>query len=280
MLDVDSLPVALRLGPVHLTVSDLERSASWYERSLGLRVEAGADRAELGDGVATLVVLHEDRDAQPDGDHAGLFHYCLLYPTREELARAAVRLEETSTPVSNFRDRGTHEAIYLPDPDGNAVELAWDRARELWPDDPYGHTPVPLDAAALRALVADEAAAPSVAEGLAVGHVHFTIGDVEQAVDFYSRALGFDLKYHVGPAAFFSVGGYHHQVAANVWKGVGLAPKPPRRLGIHHWTIELAGEDEVEAARARLQATGNDVEPIPHGFACRDPWNIQLHVVA
>ena len=90
-----ALPATLRLGAAHLTVADLDRAVAWYQRSLGLRVHThDVDRAELGDGRETVVVLHEDSQARPPGRHAGLYHYALLYPTREELARAAVVIEE------------------------------------------------------------------------------------------------------------------------------------------------------------------------------------------
>src|SRR5690349_2994892 len=113
------LPATLSLGPVHLTVTSLARSTDWYERALGLRVHSreGGSPA-LGDGRTTVLVLVEDAQAQPAGRHAGLYHYALLYPSREELARATLRLIEQRVPVQGASDHGTHEAIYLPDPDG------------------------------------------------------------------------------------------------------------------------------------------------------------------
>src|SRR5206468_4985946 len=83
-----TLPDALRLGPVHLTVPDVARAAEWYERSLGLVASPGADGAvELGDGSEPVLVLHEDRDARPaTRREAGLYHYALLYASRRELA--------------------------------------------------------------------------------------------------------------------------------------------------------------------------------------------------
>jgi len=82
------LPAALRLGAVHLDVADLTRAVAWYERALGLRVhEHGDALATLGDGSHPVLVLHEDREARPAGRTAGLYHYALLSPSREELAR-------------------------------------------------------------------------------------------------------------------------------------------------------------------------------------------------
>jgi catechol 2,3-dioxygenase len=128
------LPATLRLGPVHLTVSDLDRSVDFYESTIGLQVhrrEAGA--AAMGVGDEDLLVLYEEPDARRAGRHAGLYHYALLFPSREELARAALRLAATKTPIQGASDHGTHEAIYLPDPDGNGIELAADRPRSCGP---------------------------------------------------------------------------------------------------------------------------------------------------
>ena len=127
-----SLPSGLRLGPVELTVADVGRSVTWYEQALGLRVHRqGHGAAELGDGHETTVVLVEDPLARPAGrGTAGLYHFALLFPTREDLARAAARLAARRTPIDGASDHGFHEAIYLRDPDGNGIELAWDRPRE------------------------------------------------------------------------------------------------------------------------------------------------------
>ena len=125
----------LRLGPAHLTVTDLERSIAFYERSIGLRVRSrDGDTATLWTGGDDLLVLVAEPAARPAGRHAGLYHVALLHPSREELARAAARLAETRTPIIGASDHGISEAIYLPDPDGNEVELAADRPREVWPD--------------------------------------------------------------------------------------------------------------------------------------------------
>jgi len=278
-----ALPAGLRLGPVHLAVTDLARSAAWYATALGLhehRRDAGV--AELGDGAVTSVVLVEAPGARRAGRHAGLFHVALLFPSRQELARAAVRLAATRTPVQGASDHGTHEAIYLADPDGNGLELAADRPRERWPDpaEEFAHGPQPLDVEDLLATVAGEQPAPRVGPGLRIGHVHLTVGDVAEGLRFYRDVLGFEARAVLDSAAFVSAGGYHHHLAFNVWRGRGVGPAPADAVGLRVWTVELPGAGDVAAVRARLEAAGVAVQDAERGLVVHDPWGIPLRVTA
>jgi catechol 2,3-dioxygenase len=283
-----SLPATLSLGPVHLTVVDLDRSIAWYEHSLGLtlhRRDAGI--AELGDSEKASVILHEDPGAGLPGHHAKLFHYCLLFDTREELARAKLRIERTGTPTTNENDRHTHEAIYLNDPDGINIELAWDRPREFWPAEPYGHDPVPLDVEGLLATVAGEEPSDVLLDKVTVGHLHLVTGGIDESIEFYRDVLGFDLRYNVGSddyvvhaAAFFSVGGYHHQLAANLLAGEDVGPVRTDVVGLKYWSMKLPSSADVDATRERLEANGAEVVPMRTGFMAYDPWKFALHVYA
>jgi catechol 2,3-dioxygenase len=278
-----TLPDTLRLGPVALIVSDLDRSIAWYERSLGLRLHARADgRAELGDGSTLVLTLEEEPGARPAGRHAGLYHYALLYPARAELARAVVRLAETRTPVDGASDHGTHEAIYLADADGNGIELAADRPRSAWPSKEvlFAGGPAPLNLDALLATVADEPARERVSGGLRVGHVHLHVGDIERGLGFYRDVLGFALEANLGSAAFVAAGGYHHHVGFNVWRGRGVGPAPEHTVGLRHWTIELERADDVADVRARVAAAGLPPDDDAMGFTTRDPWRIAVRVVS
>ena len=275
-----ALPAALRLGAVHLTVARLDRSVEWYQHALGLRVQAhDVARAELGDGRETVLVLEEDPQARPAGRHAGLFHYALLYPSRAELARAALRLAATRTPLEGASDHRTHEAIYIPDPDGNGIELAADRPREAWPRDlGYARGPAPLDFEALVETVAGEPPAAQVGEGLRMGHLHLHVGDVEQALGFYRDILGFELQANLGTAAFVSAGGYHHHLGFNVWRGRGVGPAPDHTAGLRHWTITVPVAADVAAVRERVERAGLPMQPRDDGFLVRDPWDIAVAI--
>lgn len=278
------LPATLSLGAVHLTVSSLDRSVAFYQESIGLHVHRhGATAAELGDGVTTVLVLVEDAQARHAGRHAGLYHFALLYPSRQELARAAVRLSVTRAPVDGASDHGTHEALYLSDPDGNGIELAADRPRDRWPtpeEEFSGGGPRALDLKGLLATVAGEAPAPSVAHGLRVGHVHLHVGDIDLGLAFYRDVLGFEVWGMLPSAAFVSAGGYHHHLGFNVWRGRGVGPAPAGVVGLRHWTIELETAEEVAEVRRRFDAATLPVEPAEGGFVAHDPWGIAVRVVA
>lgn len=279
---VPALPAALRLGAVHLTVTDVDRSVAWYQDALGLRVHRHEPtRAELGDGLEAVVVVHEDSQARPAGRHAGLFHYALLYPSRVELARAAVRLSTGGTPIQGASDHRTHEALYLADPDGNGIELAADRPREQWPESlGYDRGPAPLDFDSLLAAVAGEAPTPRVGEELRMGHLHLHVGDIDAGLAFYRDVLGFELRANLGSAAFVSAGGYHHHLGFNVWNGIGVEAPPAHRAGLRHWTVQLPTAADVAEVRARVKAAGISVEPVEGGFRVRDPWQTAVVFVS
>ncbi len=182
----------------------------------------------------------------------------------------------TQTPIEGASDHRTHEAIYLPDPDGNGIELAADRPRAAWPADlGYAGGPAPLNFDALLATVAGEDPSPQVRPGLRMGHLHLHVGDIEQGLAFYRDTLGFQVQANLGSAVFVSAGGYHHHLGFNIWNGRGVSGPPEHTAGLRTWTIELPAQ-ELEALRARLPATA----PIDGGFIVRDPWGTAVSFVS
>lgn len=272
-----------QLGVTRLAVRDLSRSLPFYEQGLGLE-HLGTDRglARLGvDGVAVLELAQEP-DARRPGRHGGLFHVALLYPGRLELARVGKRLHAHGVQIEGASDHGSHEAFYLADLDGNGLELSADRPRDQWPDPQveYSSGPQPLDLRGLMSLVDGEALVPRAGAGLKVGHVHLHVGDIDAALAFYRDLVGFELRARLPTAAFVSLGGYHHHLGLNVWKGQGVAPAPDNALGLRFWTVIVPGPQHVEALSERLGAAG-----VQHRFdgrqvVVRDPWNSELRVGA
>jgi catechol 2,3-dioxygenase len=274
------LPATLRLGAVHLTVSDLDRSVAFYQDALGLRLDRREEPvAALGAGGEDLVVLHEEPGARPAGRHAGLYHYALLFPSREELARAVQRLAVTRTPIDGASDHGVSEAIYLSDPDGNGIELYADRPRDAWPPpapgERVGMFTRALDLDDLLGTIAEEDPVRQAGEGQRMGHVHLHVGDLDAARAFYVDVIGFEAMASLPSALFLAAGGYHHHLGANTWRGQGVGPAPAGTVGLREWTMVLE-PDALAALRARLAAAGLG----DGGDAVADPWGIRLRLVA
>ncbi len=129
----------IRIGHVHLKVADIERSLGFYCGVLGFelmqRFGAGAAFVSAG-GYHHHIGLNTWESAggsPPPAGSTGLYHVAILYPTRSALADALVRLVAAKVPLDGASDHGVSEALYLRDPDGNGVELYWDRPREQWP---------------------------------------------------------------------------------------------------------------------------------------------------
>ena len=129
----------VRIGHVHLKVADLKRAIGFYRDVLGFEVTQGygTQAAFLSaGGYHHHIGLNtwESAGGSPPPPHTtGLYHLAILYPTRAELADALRRLVKANIPLEGASDHGVSEALYLRDPDGNGVELYWDRPKESWP---------------------------------------------------------------------------------------------------------------------------------------------------
>jgi catechol 2,3-dioxygenase len=149
------------IGHVHLKVADLERSLDFYCGVLGFELmqRFGAEAAFVSAGGyhhhIGLNTWQSRGGSPPAPGTTGLFHVAIRYPTRATLADALRRLVEARVPLEGASDHGVSEALYLADPDGNGIELYWDRAREEWPQPQEGEKvhmyTRPLDVEALLA---------------------------------------------------------------------------------------------------------------------------------
>ncbi len=146
------------IGHVHLKVADLERALGFYRDVLGFEVTQryGAQAAFLSAGGyhhhIGLNTWESAGGSPPPPRSTGLYHVAILYPNREQLADALRRLLAVNIELEGASDHGVSEALYLRDPDGNGVELYWDRPKKQWPRTPEGGLNMftsPLDLGAL-----------------------------------------------------------------------------------------------------------------------------------
>ncbi|HZD87121.1 MAG TPA: VOC family protein [Gaiellaceae bacterium] len=270
-----------RMGLVELTVSDLERSLEYWQRAVGLRVllrDAGT--AELGTD-APLLRFVEEQGATPADGFTGLYHVALLVPDRPALARFLAHVAREGIPLEGLSDHEVSEAIYLRDPDRHGIEIYADRPRKQWDGRVLElMTTKPLDAESLLGEQGGEAF-DGLSEGTTVGHVHFRVRDVDEAVGFYRDVLGMGLMAQLGrAAAFLSAGGYHHHVGVNSWETRGASPAPGGTATLRHATIALTGGAERDRLAAAVAETGQEPEQRDDGILVRDPSGNRLLLVA
>ena len=140
-----TVPSGTRIGHVHLKVADLDRSLKFYHDLLGFEIQqqygsqavfisAGGYHHHIG-----LNTWYSQNGPSAPKNATGLFHTAILYPTRKDLAIVLKRLIEAKYPLTGASDHGVSQALYLDDPDGNGVELYWDRIKEEWPKDASGN---------------------------------------------------------------------------------------------------------------------------------------------
>jgi catechol 2,3-dioxygenase len=260
------------VGPVHLTVADLDRSKRWYAETLGLNAARDDGVARLSVGGNELLVLYEERGAQPVRGHTGLYHYALLVPERPDLARWLAHVAQERIPLTGLSDHFVSEAIYLRDPDGHGIEIYRDRPRERW--EHVGNTirmgVEPLDVEDLLSASGGETAL--LPAGTRMGHVHLHVADLGAAAGFYRDALGFDEMARLGDQALFlSAGGYHHHIGTNTWAGHGATPPPPGAAALRHATIVLPDAAERDRVAGRAADAGAEPVEVGGGILVRDP---------
>ena len=273
-----SLPANLSMGAVTLRVENLDRMISYYRDAVGLDlISQVAGSAVLGRGQnAALILEHAPEMKHASDNQAGLFHSAFLFDTKTQLAYAVASVAaKYPGSFTGSADHLVSEAFYFDDPENNGVELYWDRARTDWS---WKHGEIEMGTFGLDPNAYLRENVPERVDDTAsnIGHVHLSVGSIEQAQDFYVNKLGFDVTMNWGGTALFvSAGGYHHHMAMNIWRSRGAGLRQPT-LGLRDVSILLPDTDSLGAVTERLAdskvAVRNDGEKIH----LDDPWGNQV----
>ncbi len=291
MTTSDLLAADTSMGAVTLLVANLDGMTAYYRDAVALTVlpspsdTAPADTVTLGRGTTPLIILR----AAPGLVHAsprdaGLFHTAILFDSEAALA-ASVYSVATKVPGSftGSSDHLVSKAFYFTDPEGNGVELYWDRDHTEWG---WVHGQIEMSTLFLdpnaylqEHLTESAVASPNFGEAV-VGHVHLAVGDIVSAREFYVNRLGFEQTVIYGDSALFvGAGGYHHHMAMNTWNSAG-AGRRGRTLGLGRVDIVVPGADDLASLGERMShhgiATRNDGQTLSFD----DPWANVIRVTA
>lgn len=274
----DLLAADTAMGPVTLSVGDLDAMTAYYRDGVGLDVLAETPGAvTLGRGTVPSVILQYAAELKHAGPReAGLFHTAIVFDTKEALA-GAVYSVATKYPgtFTGSSDHLVSNAFYFDDPEGNGVELYWDRERSAWS---WVHGNVEMATIFLdpnqflRENLTEQAATDPRVGSAHVGHVHLKVGDIPSAREFYVNRLGFDETAAYGPQALFvSAGGYHHHMAMNTWASAGAGRRGPA-LGLAQVDIEVPSGDDVGEISERMRHYGIETRDDGRTVSFDDPW--------
>ena len=253
------LPADTHIGRVRLRVGDLKRALGFYRGVLGLEVSRDeGSTVTLGD----LLVLEERPGIArrpPRPVTTGLYHVALLVPSRQELGRSLLGLHHAGYPLRGMSDHAVSESLYLDDPDGNGLEIYADRPRSKWPvrDGVVQMTVDPMD---VEGVLAAGRERPAPWTGLppetVVGHLHFTVSELDPALAFYRDVIGFDVMMSIPSLVAVSAGGYHHHLNLNTWAGERADRDSDRVAGLSGWELRVPDQRGRKALIERVTAAG------------------------
>ena len=286
MTVTDQLAADTSMGAVTLLVGDLDAMTAYYRDAVALDVlSSDGPVVQLGRGTTPVIVLQhapELKHASPRD--AGLFHTAILFESEAALAASVYSVAQARPgSFTGSSDHLVSKAFYFTDPEGNGVELYWDRDRSQWS---WVHGAIEMSTLYLdpneflQQNLTEEAVLQPLIGGAQVGHVHLQVGDVETAREFYVNRLGFEATTMYGDSALFvSAGGYHHHMAMNTWNSKGAGPRQ-LALGLARVDIRVPGADDVGALTERLTHFGVQTRDDGRAVSFDDPWGSQITVGA
>lgn len=271
------------IGLVRLKVQNLERSITFYKEVIGLQLlKQEGNVAELtADGSNALVILEANGDYRISQNRSsGLYHFAILLPDRLSLGLALRNLIKHNIAVGQG-DHLVSEALYLNDPDNNGIEIYADRPRDTWQRSANGEYVMTTDPVDIDGLlqISEQAHWQGLPAGTVIGHVHFHVGNLQQAKRFYCDVLGFEVTAHYGSAALFiSAGGYHHHIGLNTWAGVGAPPAAIDATGLAYYTVTLPDQQAIAEVEERIRQAELSYERQDDVIALSDPFGIHVRI--
>lgn len=273
-LQTSTLTKRLEVGTVELYVSNIKKEKDFFVDLVGLEVLEDSDsEITLGFDEREVVKLLLTKELPAfNVKNAGLYHIAIVFESRSALAQAVERiLIEDNNKFLGSSDHVVSEAFYFSDPEGNGVELYYDRDPKswVWQDGKVmmGSTYIDPLLYIQKYKISSESAAKKM------GHIHLQVGDIEKAKQFYVENLGMHITAEMPTALFVSDGLYHHTIGMNTWNSDGALQRP-ETLGLKQFTLLLDSEEDITKLLQRLDS-GNisyTYSDIQKSIKLEDPW--------
>ncbi|QIL46530.1 VOC family protein [Vagococcus coleopterorum] len=270
----------LTIQTVTLNVKNLDKMANFYQHVVGLELlEQTETTAALGLSNSATPLLLLNTVTTPFTFTTGLYHTAFLLPERQNLAQVIRRLEQQSYPLDGASDHGYSEALYLQDPEGNGIEIYWDKPKELWDVRENGEIigiTEPIDFTSIMAL--NEQAIDKLPEGTIIGHVHLAVDDRQKENVFFKNILGFTITSEMfDSASFYGIDGYHHQFAGNIWYRSRQVEYNPTLPGLANIQLKV-NDDYFKQLITRLDNATYPYEKTDNDILLKNPTGISFSI--
>lgn len=275
----------IKMGKVVLNVQNMDNMKKFYSAILGMPILSESEE-EVAFGAMgsdeVLLVLRQAAEGAARKKAAGMYHFALLVPERGDLGTILRHIIQVQYPLIGASDHGYSEAIYLNDPEGNGIEIYWDKPVSEWDIRDNGEIAgITIQMDAEGVLGASRETYTGMPEGTYMGHIHLFVADLQKSDHFYKDVLGMDLKYNFGAQAkFFAAGLYHHHIGTNTWGGSDLAAPQSGDLGMEYYTILVEDAAELDRIEERFAQSGDVTFErfSADKIAAKDPNGIALHI--
>jgi len=267
------LPAHLEMGMVELNVRDLSRIKNFYIDAVRLEILEEKDNfLILGRGKTSILKLVQTPHLNlPSSGSAGLYHIAIVFPSRSDLAKTLESIfEKYPESFQGSSDHKVSEAFYFTDPEGNGVELYFDKDRSIWE---WKDGKVVMGSAYIdpNEFIINNLKPGDIKENLKMGHVHLRVGDIAKAKDFYVNILGFEITAELPSALFVSAGGYHHHIGMNIWESSDAGMRG-ETLGLSNFTVEIGDKNMVEEISKNLKKSGHEYSLAKDILHTSDLW--------
>ena len=241
---------------VKLNARNAAQLATFYQETIGLTLikEITDSYYWLGTPDQKVLLEIEQTIITANAETTGLYHHALLLPTLADLGTVLRHLIVNQYPLIGASNHGYSNAIYLDDPEGNGIEIYWDKDVSEWDileDGSIAGITEPMDTEAALSLA--RTTFDGMPNGTTMGHVHLHVDDLEKSKDFYTNVLGLGLKYEYGPAALFLASGdYHHHLGVNIWKQ-GMLTHPEEGVPGLDFPRWVGSQEDVDYVKEQLE---------------------------
>ena len=267
---------------VTINVTDIKRSTEFYQHVIGFQVLLQSENEVqlTADGkTALLTLVQPENVSRKQPRTTGLYHFAILLPSRQSLASIVPHLVNQGVQLGSS-DHLVSEALYFADPDGNGIEIYRDRLPEEWTWN-EGSVEMTVDPLNFEDLLKKENVLPwtGLPENTVMGHIHLHVDDLQDAENFYTQGLDFEVVTRYGHQAIFIADNkYHHHIGLNVWNGIG-APRPAAHsAGLVHYTLVVEDAEKQKRFEEHLNTLGARVEWNDEVLITEDPAGNEIHI--